>query len=311
MSQTPLDRPGRPLKVGFQLPEVEREVRWPEILEMVRVGEDVGFDSIWVGDHLLYQSESLGSRGPWEAWTSLAAIAASTSRIALGPLVACTSFHNPAMLAKMAATVDDVSGGRLILGLGAGWNETEYRAFGFPYDRRVARFEEAFTIIRTLLAEGRIDFSGEFYEARDCELLPRPPRNGGPPLLIGSNGERMLSIAIPNVAAWNTWFDFYGNSPEGFDRANAAVSRIARDVGRNPAEIARSACVFVVLDRDGAERPIDVPPVEGAPEEIAGYLRTMADAGADEVILVVTPMTELSIRHLGRAIAVLDGRVPS
>jgi len=134
---------GRPLKVGVQLPEVEREVRWPELLDMTRAIEDVGFDSVWVGEHLLYRWPDRPARGPWEAWTLLAAIAAVTRRIELGPLVACTNFHNPAMLAKQAATLDEISGGRFVLGLGAGWNETEFRAFGFPYDHRIDRFDEA------------------------------------------------------------------------------------------------------------------------------------------------------------------------
>src|SRR5438445_10270560 len=224
----------RPLKVGFQLPEVEREVRWPEIVAMARLGEQLGFDSVWVGDHLLYRDAAHGVRGPWEAWTTLAAVAASTTRIALGPLVACTSFHNPAMLAKIASTVDEISGGRLILGLGAGWNEPEYRAFGFPFDRRVSRFEEAFTIIRTLLREGAIDFAGEFYQVRDCELVPRGPRPGGPPLLIGSNGERMLRIALPHVAAWNSWFADIDSTPAGASPLRARVDRIWTAVGREP-----------------------------------------------------------------------------
>src|SRR5664279_2234644 len=119
---------------------------------MARAIEAVGFDAVWVGDHLLYRWDGIAeARGPWECWTMLAAIAAVTSRITLGPLVASTSFHAPAMLAKQAATVDEISGGRLILGLGAGWNETEYAAFGFPFDHRIGRFEEAFTIIRTCL----------------------------------------------------------------------------------------------------------------------------------------------------------------
>src|SRR6185503_1777113 len=147
----------RPLKVGVQLPEVEREVRWPELRDMARAAEDVGFDSIWVGDHLLYVDPDLPPRGPWEAWSVLAALAGITERVELGPLVASVSFHNPAMLAKKAATIDEISGGRLILGLGAGWNEAEYRAFGFPFDHRVDRFEEAFAIIRGLLREGRVD----------------------------------------------------------------------------------------------------------------------------------------------------------
>src|SRR5919106_6729540 len=141
------------MRVGIQLPEVEREVRWPEYLAMARAAEEVGFDSIWLGDHLLYRDDDLGrERGPWDAWTLLAALAAVTERVQLGPLVACTAFHPPGVLAKAAATVDEISEGRLVLGLGAGWNETEFRAFGIPFDRRVSRFEEAFGIIRRLLA---------------------------------------------------------------------------------------------------------------------------------------------------------------
>ena len=178
--------PTRPLKVGVQLPEVEREVRWPEILDMARAIEDLGYDSIWLGEHLLYRFAERPPRGPWEAWTLLAGLSAVTSRVELGPLVACTNFHNPALLAKQAATIDEISGGRFVLGLGAGWNRTEFDAFGFPYDHRIDRFEEAFTIIRTLLRDGAIDFDGRFYQARDCELLPRGPRPAGPPLMIGS-----------------------------------------------------------------------------------------------------------------------------
>jgi alkanesulfonate monooxygenase SsuD/methylene tetrahydromethanopterin reductase-like flavin-dependent oxidoreductase (luciferase family) len=110
----------RPLKVGVQLPEVEREVRWPELLDMARALEDLGYDSLWFGEHLLYRWRERAPRGPWEAWAMLAGIAAVTSRIELGPLVACTAFHNPAVLAKRADTIDEISGGRLILGLGAG-----------------------------------------------------------------------------------------------------------------------------------------------------------------------------------------------
>ncbi|MFL5673399.1 MAG: LLM class flavin-dependent oxidoreductase [Chloroflexota bacterium] len=194
---------GRPLKVGIQLPEVEREVRWSELLDMVHAIEDTGFDSVWVGEHLLYRWPDRPPRGPWEAWTLLSAIAASTERIELGPLVACTNFHNPALLAKQAALIDEVSGGRFVLGLGAGWNETEFRAFGFPYDHRVDRFEEAFTIIRTLLRDGAIDFDGRWYQARDCELLPRGPRADGPPLMIGSTGPRMLRATMGYADSWN------------------------------------------------------------------------------------------------------------
>ena len=205
----------RPLKVGVQLPEVEREVRWPELLDMIRAIEDLGFDSIWLGEHLLYRWADREPRGPWEAWSTLAAIAAVTSRVEFGPLVACTNFHNPALLAKQAMTIDEISGGRFVLGLGAGWNETEFRAFGYPYDHRVDRFEEAFTIIRGLLRDGTVDFEGRFYAARDCELLPRGPRPGRLPLLIGSNGPRMLRLTMADADAWNSWFADFGNRPDG------------------------------------------------------------------------------------------------
>ena len=141
----------RPLKVGVQLPEIERVAPWNDLARMAATAERLGYDSIWVGDHLIFRDGEQAPRGPWEAWTVMAALAAITPRVEIGPLVACTSFHSPAMIAKKAATLDEVSGGRLILGLGAGWNESEYAAFGFPYDHRVSRFEEAFTIIRRLL----------------------------------------------------------------------------------------------------------------------------------------------------------------
>src|ERR1700712_2623921 len=168
----------RPCKIGVQLPEVERFVPWPEYLDLARRAETVGLDSIWVGDHLLYDLPTGETRGPHEAWTPPAAIAAVTERVELGPLVASTAFHAPAMLAKQAATVDAISGGRLIVALGAGWNEREYRAFGFAYDNRVSRFEEAFTIIRTLLRERHIDFAGTYYSAEDSLLDPPPVRPG-------------------------------------------------------------------------------------------------------------------------------------
>ena len=151
---------------------------WPDYLDLARRVEDAGFDSLWVGDHLLYDLPDGSTRGPYESWTTLAALATATSRVELGPLVASTSFHAPAMLAKQAATVDAISGGRLIVGLGAGWNEREYAAFGFPYDRRVSRFEEALAIIAPLLREGRTTFHGQFYDVDDCVLDPRPARAG-------------------------------------------------------------------------------------------------------------------------------------
>lgn len=302
---------GRPLRVGIQLPEVERVVRWPELRDMAVLAEGVGFDSLWLGDHLLYRLPDGSSRGPWEVWTSLAAIAAATSRIRIGPLVAATAFHAPAMLAKLAATVDEVSGGRLVLGLGAGWNDVEFEAFGFPFDHRIDRFEEAFTVIRTLLREGSIDFDGRYVQARHCELLPPPARPGGPTLLIGSTGPRMLSITMPYADAWNAWYKQYGNRPEGLPPLLEAVDAACRAAGRDPAEVERTVAVLVRLP-DGAGRIMgdtaaaDVAPLTGDASAIAEGLAAFAAAGIDEVQLVVDPITTGSIEALAPVLAALD-----
>jgi probable F420-dependent oxidoreductase len=289
-----------PLRVGVQLPEVEREVRFDEFAAMARVAEDVSFDSIWLGDHLLYRGDGREERGPWEAWTLLAALAAVTERVRLGPLVACASFHPPGLLAKMAATVDEVSGGRLVLGLGAGWNQAEYRAFGLPYDRRVSRFAESFEIVRRLLAGERVTFEGRYWTAEEAVLLPRPARRI--PLMVGSNGERMLGLTLPYVDSWNTWYADYGNSPEGFAQLSWRVTSAAERAGREPNELERSACVLVALEEEAVRRPVDegVEPVPA--DRLARHLRDLAEAGADEAILVVRPITEESIRTLGEAL---------
>ena len=289
------------MKVGVQLPEAERVVHWPEYLAMARAAEEVGFESIWLGDHMLYRSDGREERGPWEVWTQLAGLAAVTERVRLGPLVACASFHPPGLIAKMAASVDDISGGRLVLGLGAGWNETEYRAFGLPYDHRVSRFEESFEIVRRMLAGERVTLEGRFWQADDLVLLPPPARPI--PLMIGSNGERMLSIALPHVDWWNTWYSDYGNRADGFTELNARISRAAEGAGRDPAEVSRSTAVLVELDADAVKRPhsdSESPPV--APEALSAHLAGLAEAGADEGILILRPIDEASIRAVGRAI---------
>ena len=296
----------RPLRIGIQLPEVERDVRWPEYVAMARAAEASGFDSMWLGDHLLYRGDGRPERGPWEAWTLLSALAAVTERIGLGPLVACLAFHSPGLIAKMAATVDEVSGGRFVLGVGAGWNEPEFRAFGIPFDHRVSTFEESFEIVRRLLAGERVSLSGRFRRADDAVLLPKPARR--PPIMVGSAGRRVLSIALPHVDAWNTWYDNYGNTPEGFAALNAKVRDAAAEVGRRQEDVERSACVLVVLDRAAGDRPLpeEITPLEGPPERIAAGLRDLAEAGADEAILVVSPITEGSIRSLAEVVAILD-----
>jgi probable F420-dependent oxidoreductase len=277
---------------------------------MARAAEAVGFDSVWVGDHYLYRADGRPERGPWEAWTMLAALAGVTERVRLGPLVSCLAFHRPAQLAKMAATVDEVSGGRLVFGVGAGWNEAEFRAFGIPFDHRATRFEEAFSIIRRLLSGDRVTMQGRFCRVDEAVLLPAPKRR--PPLMLGSNGERMLAAALPHVDAWNTWFDGYGNTPEGFERLNATITAAADRAGRDPSTLIRSACVLVApegVPPSSGERVVgaELRPLAGDAAAIASGLRELSEAGADEVILVATPITEPSIRALGSSLGLLSG----
>jgi len=286
------------VKVGVQLPEAERVVRWPEYLAMARAAEEVGLESIWLGDHLLYRDDGREERGPLEVWTLLSAIAAVTERVTLGPLVACASFHPPGLIAKMAATVDDVSRGRLVLGLGAGWNETEYRAFGLPYDHRVSRFEESFEIVRRMLAGERVTLDGRFWQADDLVLMPPPGRRI--PLMIGSNGPRMLSIALPHVDWWNTWYASYGNTVEGFAELNGRISEAAEQAGREPSEIARSTAVLVELDPGAVKRPhSDEEALPIALDGLRAHLDGLAEASADEAILILRPIDEDSIRAVG------------
>jgi probable F420-dependent oxidoreductase len=288
------------LRVGVQLPEIERDIRWPEYASMARAAEEVGFDSIWLGDHYLYREEGW-ERGPWEAWTFLAGLAAVTERVRLGPLVACLNFHNPAVLAKKAAAVDELSGGRLTLGVGAGWNRTEFDAFGIPFDHRASRFEESFEIVRRLLDGERVTSEGRFHQVRDAVLLPRPARHT--PLMVGSSGERVLAATLPHVDIWNTWYDWYGNTPDGLRAKLREIDAACERAGRDPSSVERSACVLVRL-ADTKERPDveGVTPLEGSPGEIGAGLRAMAEAGADEAILVLDPINETSIHALGHVV---------
>jgi alkanesulfonate monooxygenase SsuD/methylene tetrahydromethanopterin reductase-like flavin-dependent oxidoreductase (luciferase family) len=180
-------------------------VPWTALREVAELGEAVGFDTLMAPDHLLFRRSPPGnvpavdmpegkSRGIWEAWSVLSSVAAITRGVQLGPLVACTGFRNPALLAKMAETLDEISGGRLLLGLGAGWHQPEFEAFGYPFDHRVGRFEEALRIIVPLLREGQVDFEGQYYRARDCEIRPRGPRPSGVPIFIGAQGPRMMRL---------------------------------------------------------------------------------------------------------------------
>jgi alkanesulfonate monooxygenase SsuD/methylene tetrahydromethanopterin reductase-like flavin-dependent oxidoreductase (luciferase family) len=284
------------MKVGIQLPEVERVVRRDEVAAIARAAEECGFDSLWVGDHLLYRGDGRPERGPWDCFTTLAWLAGVTERVELGPLVACTAFHPPGILARMCAAVDELSGDRFVAALGAGWNTTEFEAFGLPFDNHVSRFAEAFEIVRRLLAGEHVTFEGRFHTVRDAVLMPPPSRK--PKLMIGANKPRMLSLTLPHVDSWNTWFTHYGNTPDGFAEHNAYVSEQAEKAGRDPATLERSACVLVAVDGGAGERKPEVEPVNA--DELPKHLIALSDAGAHEAILVLDPISEASVRAIPR-----------
>jgi probable F420-dependent oxidoreductase len=301
------------LKVGVELPIAEKKGRddtpgWADISAMARRCEEVGFDSIWLEDHLLFRHAGQEPQGVWDCWSLLAALAAVTERVELGTLVSCVSFRNPALLAKIADTVDDISGGRVILGLGAGWHEPEYQAFGFPFDHRVSRFEEALAIIHGLLKDGRVDYEGRYHAAQECELRPRGPRPDGPPILLGTTGERMLRLTARYADAWNAYFVHTKNRAEGVAPLRERIDAACLAVGRDPATLQRTATVFVQMSGATA-RPLaphwDFAPVTGSPDEIAAELRRYADEGISHLQLWLEPNTIESIEAFAPVLAAL------
>lgn len=308
---------GRPGEVGFLLMPAEDSARgtyprWSEMLAMVRRAEELGYDSVWIPDHLIIEVTRPGARpeGTWEGWSLIAALAAATERIKLGMLVSCTAFRNPALLAKIAETVDEISGGRLTLGLGAGWCKREFDAFGYPYDHRVGRFEEAIQIIAPLLREGHVDFEGTYSSARDCELRPRGPRPEGLPILVGSSskGERMLRLSARYADIWNR--DFDGTNP-GYDpysmedllASQAKVDAACIEVGRDPATLARTVGVWVDLPI-APSRGWNA--LTGSPEEIAAGLRRYTDAGYSQIQVWLNPGTIEGIEGFAPVLELLD-----
>lgn len=304
----------RPFKIGLFVPHFEQPwsgqgPRWADFAAMARRAEEVGFDSFWLPDHLLFRFQNVHQQGAWDAWSLLAALAATTERMEIAPLVACTSFRNPALIAKMADTIDEISGGRFILGLGAGWHKPEYDAFGLPYDHRVGRFEEALQIITALLRTGHVDFSGKYYEARDCELRPRGPRPAGPPILVGGNRERMLRLTAQYADAWNADRQ---NDVEAVKAANARVDEACRDVGRDPASLSR--VIGIQVDVLNEERQATQPrqfvmapwPLTGTPEELAAQIRRYAEARVEHMMVWLDPVSVAAIEAFAPVLEVLD-----
>ncbi|GHO61188.1 luciferase-like hypothetical protein [Ktedonobacter sp. SOSP1-52] len=304
-------RTSRPLKVGINLPITEgalagKTARWADLFAIASQAEVLGFDSLWVPDHLLLQWQE-HTQGIWECWSLLAALAAVTHRVELGSLVACTAFRNPALLAKMVDTIDEISGGRLILGLGAGWDGPEHQAFDIKSDHRVDRFEEALQIIVPLLRTGRVDFAGTYYQARNCELRPRGPRPGGPPILIGAKGPRMLRLAATYADLWNAEGPLQGL--EQISSQQAVGDAACTAIGRDPATLGRSASVVVKLPMTQGWSHSSAQgkqPGPTSPEEVAEILRSYARAGLSHAQLWLMPNTLASLEWFKTVLDLLD-----
>ena len=269
------------MRVGLVLPIADDDRPMASSRPMRRsatiaiAAEAGGLDSIWVFDHLLFRSDGV-TTGIHECWTVLSALAEATSRVQLGSIVMCTSFRNAALLAKMAGTLDHISAGRLILGIGCGWHEPEYEAFGYPFDHRVGRFEEALTVIGDLIRTGRADLDGRWVQAHDAVLLPaaRPDI----PILIAAKRPRMLELTARHADAWNlAWF---GEPSERFrDGPRRTLSPPARRPSRDPASLEITAGLTVRFpDRLDPAKPVDTSPaIDGSePGAIAAGLDAVA-----------------------------------
>jgi len=312
----------RSLKIGLLLPQAEGMrgpgVRgWREVSGMARVAEDVGFDSLWLVDHLLYKLDGEDdARGVWEVWSLLSAIAAVTNRVELGTLVLAMGWRNPALLAKMADTVEEISDGRLILGLGSGYHKHEYDAFGFPFSYKVSRFEEAIQILHGLLRNGEVDFEGKYHFARECELKPRGPRPQGPPILMGTVQPRMMACMAKYADLWNAYYDDTHNKVDGIRRLRPIVDQACTHEGRDPATLERTVTALVAdagadpwWDKLPTENWVEegpLVPLAGAPGEIAKVLLEYQREGIAHLQICLEPTTSESIEAFARVLEAVD-----
>lgn len=288
------------MKIGIilDISEGSFEGRTPtfqDLQAMAQAAEQNGLDSLWLADHLIYRFPEQEELAPWEAFTMLSALAAVTTRIELGTMVASTSFRPPALFAKMADTLDEISRGRFILGLGAGWHQPEYDAFGYPFDHLAGRFDEALQVIVPLLREGHVDFQGQYYQVNNCVLRPRGPSKAGPPILIGARRPRMLRLVARYADAWNT---AWHTDPAVVQERYAQLRSACAEVGRDPTTITLTAGTVVHLQPgEGSETE---RAIIGSPEEIARQLHAFAAIGVAHLIVVLEPLTPASIEQFAR-----------
>jgi len=294
------------VKIGVIVPAAASDSEgdrpsWPAIRSFAQAAEAHGLDSVWMYDHFFYKPSDGPIDGQMEAWTVVSAVAAATERVQIGTLVLCSSFRSPALVAKMAATADEVSGGRLILGLGAGWHDAEYDTFGFPKDHRVDRFEEALRIVVPLVRGETVTFDGRYQQARDAVLEPAPA--GRIPVLVAALRPRMLRLTAQHADAWNTaWF---GAPDERLRERLANLDAALAAEGRDPTTLERTVGIEVrdpeqvgMADEDDEDRSFS-----GSVDELAEAIDAYEALGIGHLIVVLQPMTEASLERLGLALS--------
>ena len=296
------------MRIGVTIPLADGDTAdghvpsFDETVAFARHAEASGLDSIWIFDHLLFRVPGESEEGVREAWTTLAALAPLAPRVELGSLVMCSSFRNPALMAKMAATLDDLSGGRVILGLGSGWHDPEYEAFGYPTDHKVGRFAEDLEIAARLLRRERVTFQGDWRTVTDAVLLPPPARPV--PILVAAKGERMLRLTAAWADAWNTaWF---GRVDDRLRTRLAALDEACAAVGRDPATLRRTIGIRLHEPGTGSS---DAFGLDADAAGLADFLDELAGLGIDDAIVwsiaktlpVLDRITEARMVHLARS----------
>jgi len=300
----------RTLEIGLVLPMEESWTdgatpRWVEIRELATRAEEIGFDTVWVPDELLWRPPDGQVRGWWECVAMTGAVAAATSRVKVGTWILSALHRNPALTAKAVETLDEISGGRFVFGLGSGHAGLQAHAFGLPEEHVYGRFEEALEIILPLLRHGRAEFEGTFHAARDLEHRPLGPRPGRIPIMIGAKGPKMLRLAALHADIWS-WYVEERSDLEEFGPRLAALEAACEAVGRDPATIGKSAGIVVESTSVTGAAEILATPLRGSAEEIADGLRSFRTGGFTHVEVLLWPRTLAALEAMAPVLEYLD-----
>jgi alkanesulfonate monooxygenase SsuD/methylene tetrahydromethanopterin reductase-like flavin-dependent oxidoreductase (luciferase family) len=301
----------RPMSLGLMLPIAEQHATandsavegfW-DTVAMAKLAVEIGFDMLWVPDHFILKLDWQGgeTRGVWECWTTTAGVAAAVPGVPIGTMVACTGFHNPGSIAKMAESIDSISQGNFVLGLGCGWHEDEYEMYGMPYDHRVDRFEEALQIISPLVRTGRANFEGTYSQARDAVNFPRGPRwqEGGSPIIFGAQQPRMMRLTARFADAWNADWQ---NDPRIVAERMEALDRACEEVGRDPKGLVRTGGTQFVM----GEHKLHFRPATGTTDDIVALMHDFANLGLRHYLATPSPCTPETLERFAKVIEAFD-----